>query len=83
MQRKFNVPVTVALVRAGLINIVEQDSQLAVSILRDFRVSTINFTASFVRECLLQDPPSVSRTQLGHSIEALGRAAQVGKATET
>jgi len=81
-ERKFNVPVTVALVRAGLISMVEQDVQLAHFVLRDLRPAAINFTASFVRECLLGEQPCATRAQLSNSLEALARAAQVGKVSD-
>lgn len=81
-ERKFNVPVTVALVRAGLISMVEQDVQLAHFVLRDLRPAAINFTASFVRECLLSEQPCATRAQLSNSLEALARAAQVGKVSD-
>lgn len=81
-ERKFNVPVTVALVRAGLISMVEQDVQLAHFVLRDLRPATINFTAAFVRECLLGEQPCATRAQLANSLEALARSAQAGKAPD-
>lgn len=77
------MPVTVALLRAGLINVVEQDVQLASFILRDLRTSVVEFTVEFLRECLLGEKPCASRSQFSHCIEALGRAAQAGKASET
>lgn len=80
-ERKFNVPVTVALVRAGLVNIAELDVQLAKLILRDFRASVIDFSAQLALECL-QEPACATRQQLTHTIEALQRAGQRSKDTE-
>ncbi|SAM86011.1 related to CDC39-transcriptional regulator protein [Ustilago bromivora] len=80
-ERKFNVPVTVSLVRAGLVNIAELDVQLAKLILRDFRGSVIDFSAQLALECL-QEPACATRQQLSNTVEALQRADQRGKATE-
>ncbi|PWN51417.1 Not1-domain-containing protein [Violaceomyces palustris] len=80
-ERKYNVSVSVCLIRAGLINIAEQDIQLSKLILRDFRPSVIDFSARLALECL-RDPACVTRGQLANTIEALLRASQRGKATE-
>lgn len=80
-ERKFNVPVTVSLIRAGLINIVEQDMQLAKFIVREFRPSVVDFSAKLALECL-REPACATRGQLSNTIEALDRAAQRGKATD-
>ncbi|CDU22470.1 related to CDC39-transcriptional regulator protein [Sporisorium scitamineum] len=80
-ERKFNVPVTVSLVRAGLVNIAELDVQLAKLILYDLRASVIDFSAQLALECL-QEPASATRQQLTNTIEALQRAEQRGKATD-
>lgn len=82
-ERKFNVPVTTALVQARLVNVVELDAQLAKFITRDYRPSTIDFAARFVADCLLEVPPVASREQLAHTIEALAQAARSGKGSET
>jgi len=84
-QRKFKVSVAVALIRAGLLHVAEHDVQLGQFILsreNPFRPNVIDFAANLIRECLLQEVPCATRAQMGHSIEALGRAAQSGKATE-
>nr|CDI56008.1 related to CDC39-component of the CCR4-NOT complex [Melanopsichium pennsylvanicum 4] len=80
-ERKFNVPVTVSLVRAGLVNVAELDVQLAKLILRDFRASVIDFSARLALECL-QEPACATRQQLTSTVEALQRADQQGQATE-
>ncbi|EST08344.1 CCR4-Not complex, Not1 subunit, domain of unknown function DUF3819 [Kalmanozyma brasiliensis GHG001] len=80
-ERKFNVPVTVSLVRAGLVNIAELDVQLAKLILRDLRASVIDFSAQLALECL-QEPACATRQQLTNTIEALQRVDQRGKATD-
>ncbi|PWN28002.1 Not1-domain-containing protein [Jaminaea rosea] len=81
-ERKFNVPVTVSLVRAGLMNIAETDVQLTKLIMRDFKPAMVDFAAKLALECL-RDPPCATRGQLSNIIEALERAAQQGKATAT
>ena len=80
-ERKFNVPVTIALVRAGLINIVELDSQLAKVCARDFRASAIDFAADLAHECL-REPAVATRGQLQEIVNALQQAVQRNKATE-
>ncbi|KAM0747379.1 Not1-domain-containing protein [Meredithblackwellia eburnea MCA 4105] len=82
-ERKFNVPVTIALVQARLINATDLDVQLAKFINREFRPSVIDFTARFVAECLMESPPVATRDQLAHSLEALSAAGRNGKGTET
>lgn len=82
-ERKFNVPVTIALVQARLINAAELDVQLAKFVTRDYRPSVIDFAARFVAECLMEVPPVATREQLAHSLEALAQAARTGKGTET
>lgn len=80
-ERKFNVPVTLGLIRAGLISITEQDAQLAKFVVREFRPSVIDFAAKLALECL-KEPACATKGQLANTIEALTRAAQKGKATE-
>lgn len=80
-ERKFNVPVTVGLIRAGLITLAEQDAQLAKLISRDFKPSAIDFAAKLALECL-RAPACATRSQLGNTIEGLQRAVQRNKATE-
>lgn len=82
-ERKFNVPVTTALVQARLINVVELDVQLAKFITREYRPSVIDFAARFVAECLLEATPAASREQLTNTLEALTQAARLNKGTET
>ncbi|ORZ15115.1 CCR4-Not complex component, Not1-domain-containing protein [Absidia repens] len=50
-ERKYNVPVTVVLIKAGLINLVEQDQELAL-LIGSGRTSAIDFTARLIRACL-------------------------------
>ncbi|CAO1632939.1 unnamed protein product [Parajaminaea phylloscopi] len=81
-ERKFNVPVTVSLIRAGLMNLAETDVQLTKLIVRDFKPSMIDFAAELALECL-REPACATRGQLANVIEVLNRAAQQQKATDT
>lgn len=81
-QRKFNVPVTVALVAHGLLKAIELDVQLAKFISRDPRENLIDFTARFIRECLVHEPPIAIREHFLRSIEALALVVQQGAITE-
>lgn len=79
-ERKFHVPVTLALVRANLIGIAEQDQQLAKLLIRSqFRASVVDFSAQLVRECLQEG--LATRAQFATLLNALHRAAQFGRAT--
>lgn len=82
MQRKLNIPVTVTLLRSGLVNTSLQDQQLAKSLFQDPRPTLQSFAAGFVRECLSSDPPVASQNQLTYTIEVLGQLVQAGKANE-
>lgn len=81
-QRKYNVDVTVTLLRSGLVNVTLQDQQLAKTLLADPRPNLLNFTASLIRECLTHEPPVASQSQFGYSIEILGQLSQAGRANE-
>ena len=82
-ERKFNVPVTTALINARLINAAELDVQLAKFVTREYRPTVVDFAARFVAECLMETPPIATREQLGNSLEALAQASRLGKGTET
>lgn len=82
-ERKFNVPVTTALIQARLINAAELDVQLAKFISREYRPTVVDFAARFVAECLMEVPPVATREQLVNSLEALAQATRLGKGTET
>ncbi|SOV02043.1 uncharacterized protein UDID_18940 [Ustilago sp. UG-2017a] len=85
-ERKFNVPVTVSLVHAGLVNIAKLDVQLAKLILRDFRGSVS--PRSFLPSPISPRPPfllpflppltpsliSIKATMLGLYFEKCGPA---------
>lgn len=81
-QRKFNVPVTVALLRSGLVSIQQEDQQLAKFLYTDPRPSLLNFSAGLIRECLSSDPPVASQAQFAFTLEILTQLAQGGKAND-
>ena len=81
-ERKLNIPVTVTLLRSGLVNVSLQDQQLAKSLFQDPRPSLQSFAAGLVRECLSSEPPVASQSQLTYTIEVLGQLAQASKANE-
>lgn len=81
-ERKFIVPVVVALIKAGLINASDQDTQLA-KLIENGRPTVIDFTTKLIRECVLKEPQYASRNDFMHSIDALTRLTQRGKAPET
>lgn len=71
-ERKYNVPVTVALIKANLINLPEQDQELA-NLIDSGRTSAIDFTARLIRACLFDEVPLVNRQEFIASLEALSR----------
>ncbi|KIK63773.1 hypothetical protein GYMLUDRAFT_71891 [Collybiopsis luxurians FD-317 M1] len=82
-ERKFNVPVTVTLLRSSLLNVGLLDQALAKTLYSmGPRPSLLNFICGLIRECLSSDPPVASRAQFQYSIEMLLSATQEGKATE-
>jgi CCR4-NOT transcription complex subunit 1 len=73
-ERKYNVPVTVALIKAGLINLAEQDQELGI-LIDSGRTSAIDFTARLIRACLFGDEPIplATRQDFAASLEAFSR----------
>ncbi|KAF8510218.1 Not1-domain-containing protein [Hysterangium stoloniferum] len=81
-ERKFNVPVTVALLRGGLIDPWQQDQRLSKFIYKDPRPSLLNFASALIRECLSSNPPVLERDHCKHSTEALAHSVQMGRVTD-
>lgn len=81
-ERKYNVPVTVVLIKVGLINVVSLDIQLAKLIDND-RASVIDFAAKLIQECVLKDPACAARAEFVNSLEALARVMQRSQAPES
>ncbi|KAI0698481.1 Not1-domain-containing protein [Cytidiella melzeri] len=81
-ERKLNVPATVALLRSGLISIVQEDQQLAKFLYTDPRPTLQTFAAGLVRECLSSDPPIASQSQFMYTLEILAQLSQANKAND-
>lgn len=81
-QRKYNVAVTVVLLRSGLINLSLQDQQLAKLLFEDPRPTLLSFAANLIRECLSSDPPVATQGQFVYTIDVLGSLAQAAKTNE-
>ncbi|KAK4047791.1 CCR4-NOT core subunit cdc39 [Microbotryomycetes sp. JL201] len=81
-ERKFNVPVTIALVQAQLINLAELDTQLAKFVVRDYKPSVIDFVSMLAVECLAASPQIATAEQLSHCFDALAQANRSGKGTD-
>jgi len=69
------------LIKAGLINVNDQDTQLA-KLIENGRPTVIDFTTKLIRECVLRDPPYAKRSDFVNSLDALNRLMQRGKASE-
>ncbi|KAI1315509.1 hypothetical protein EDD11_000690 [Mortierella claussenii] len=81
-ERKFNVPVTVTLTKAGLVSLVDQDIQLA-RLIEIGRPGVVEYVLKLIRECVLSDQPCASRNEFINSLNVLNRLAQRGgKAVE-
>ncbi|KAF9939083.1 hypothetical protein BGZ65_011619, partial [Modicella reniformis] len=83
-ERKFNVPVTVTLIKAGLVSLVDQDMQLA-RLIEIGRQGVVEYTIKLIRECVLSDQPCASRNEFINSLNVLNRLTQPqrgGKAVE-
>ncbi|GAA5991806.1 hypothetical protein JCM11641_001763 [Rhodosporidiobolus odoratus] len=81
-ERKFNVPVTIALVHARFITIGELDLHLAKWALREYRAPVLDFVAKVVSACLAEVPPVATDKQFSNSVHALKQAVQKNKATD-
>ncbi|KAL0097780.1 Not1 transcription factor, partial [Phycomyces blakesleeanus] len=71
-ERKYNVPVTVALIKSGLIHLPEQDLELG-HLIDIGRTTAIDFTARLIRACVFGETPLATRQEFMSSLEALGR----------
>ena len=79
-ERKFHVPVTLALVRANMVGLVEQDQQLAKLLVRSqCRPSVVDYSAQLVRQCLQEG--LATRAQFSTLLSALAQAVQYGRGT--
>ncbi|KAG0146562.1 hypothetical protein CROQUDRAFT_657201 [Cronartium quercuum f. sp. fusiforme G11] len=81
-ERKYSVPVTLALVGRGIVPVTEFDGQMARLIVRDYKPSVVGFVAEFLVGVLDGEASeNVSVGMMRHSIGALGRAVQLGRAS--
>lgn len=81
-ERKFNISVTVTLLRSSLISLSVTDQQLAKSISTDPRVNLLTYAAGLIRECLTADPPVAAQTQFAYTIDMLDQISKAGKAND-
>ncbi|EPZ34325.1 CCR4-Not complex, Not1 subunit of unknown function DUF3819 domain-containing protein [Rozella allomycis CSF55] len=81
-ERKYNVPVTIALLLSGLLNVVEYDMQMA-KVMETGRISAIEFCVKLIRRCVLDEPAIASPFDFVFSIETLNRIAQRTKGPES
>ncbi|ORZ06742.1 CCR4-Not complex component, Not1-domain-containing protein [Lobosporangium transversale] len=79
-ERKFNVPVTVTLTKAGLVSLVDQDIQLA-RLIEIGRPGIVEYAIKLIRECVLSEQPCASRNEFINSLNVLNRLAQRGGKT--
>jgi CCR4-NOT transcription complex subunit 1 len=81
-QRKYNVPVTLVLITHRIVSLADFDAQSAKLILRDYKPSLMNYVAEFIEACVMGAESSlIPIGLLKHSIQALQRAIQIGRAT--
>ncbi|CAH7667572.1 exoribonuclease [Phakopsora pachyrhizi] len=81
-ERKYSVPVTLVLITHRVVPIAEFDAQSAKLILRDYKPSLMNYIAEFIEACLIESESTlVPIGLLKHSIAALQKAIQAGRAT--
>ncbi|CAO3574719.1 unnamed protein product [Mortierella alpina] len=76
-ERKFNVPVTVTLIKAGLVSLVGQDIQLA-RLIELGRTGVVDYTVKLIRECVLSEVPCANRNEFINSLNVLNRLVQRG-----
>ncbi|KAG8902291.1 hypothetical protein FRB99_004653 [Tulasnella sp. 403] len=80
-ERKFNVPVTIALIRNRIITAPDYDLPLSKLVLRDFGATVVQFAVSLLREAMFGETPCATRNYFANTIEALGRAVTANRAT--
>lgn len=80
--RKFNIPVTLSLIQAGLIDVGELDAQLARIIRRDFAPAVLDFAAGLVIAGAFYSEPSFDVRQVSAIVDALERAVLNQRSTD-
>ncbi|WWC68491.1 uncharacterized protein I206_102420 [Kwoniella pini CBS 10737] len=79
--RKFNVPVTVTLIRAQSISVHELDAALAQLIVRSYAQEIVDFVAQLIRECSISENAFIPRNGFASSLAALLKAQEISRAT--
>ncbi|KAH9440897.1 hypothetical protein Pst134EB_029549 [Puccinia striiformis f. sp. tritici] len=81
-ERKYNVPVTLVLITHRIVSLGDFDAQSAKLIIRDYKPSLMNYVVEFIEACVMGSESSlIPIGLLKHSIQALQRAIQIGRAT--
>ncbi|KAJ2888912.1 CCR4-NOT core subunit cdc39, partial [Coemansia asiatica] len=78
-ERKYNVPVTVALINEGLVSIDDQDEQLS-RLIEANRPNAIEFAARFLRKALLERTVQAAPQSFERTIQGFVKLAQGGRA---
>ena len=81
-ERKYNVPVTMALIREGLIGVNDLDIQLS-KLIDQGRVSVAEFAVKLIRSAVLAEPSMSSPNQFSNTISSLIRLSHRGKASDS
>ncbi|RKO82945.1 hypothetical protein BDK51DRAFT_15960, partial [Blyttiomyces helicus] len=81
-ERKYDIEVTVTIIRARILSVPELDVQLA-RMIESGRTSAIDFAANLASRCLLQEPPVASQNDFFSSLQILKKMVQRGKASES
>ncbi|KAJ1735111.1 CCR4-NOT core subunit cdc39 [Coemansia sp. Benny D160-2] len=79
-ERKYNVPVTVALINEGLVSIEDQDTQLA-RLVDAGRPSAVDFAARLLRKVVIDKAAATGVRSFSNAIQALVKLSQNGRAT--
>ncbi|KAK8865726.1 hypothetical protein IAR55_000872 [Kwoniella newhampshirensis] len=79
--RKFNVPVTVTLIRAQSIGVHELDAALSQVALRSYAPEILDFVAQLIRDCSLSEQAFIPRNGFANSLASLLKAHEIGRAT--
>ncbi|TFK25059.1 CCR4-Not complex component [Coprinopsis marcescibilis] len=81
-ERKYNIPVTITLLRSGLLNPTLHDQQLAKVLFTDPRPNLVAYTVGLIREGLSGDIPALSQGNFQFAIDVIRQLSAAGKATE-
>lgn len=79
--RKFNVPVTLTLIRLRVIAAPDYDLPLSKQVVANMTGPVVAFAVSLLREAIFGDQPCATRNHFANTIEALGRTVTANKST--